>query len=79
MSHMLFRLSLLMQKSDYAIISQGNDLAASAGSAPLAICYSTDSWHQAFGQIMQAYIAGTTDKDATCAGNTGSVEVDRRQ
>ena len=53
-------------KSDYAIIQQGNELSASVGAAPLAVCYSTDSWHQTFGQLMQAYIAGTTDKDATC-------------
>ena len=53
-------------KSDYAIIQQGNELSASVGAAPLAVCYSTDSWHQTFGQLMQAYIAGTADKDATC-------------
>jgi len=31
------------------------------------IAYSTDSFHQAFGEVMQAYIAGTLDKDAACA------------
>ena len=54
-------------KSDFAIIEQGNELAASNGAGDLAICYSTDSWHQTFGQLIQAYIAGTADKDATCS------------
>ena len=53
--------------SDFAIIQQGSELAASNGSAPLEVCYSTDSWHQTFGQLMQSYISGTADKDATCA------------
>ena len=37
------------------------------GSGDLSICYSTDSFNQAFGEAMQSYIAGTADKDATCA------------
>ncbi len=52
--------------STFAIIQQGDELSAKNGAGELAICYSTDSWHQTFGEIMQAYIAGTTDKDATC-------------
>ncbi|NLL78218.1 MAG: extracellular solute-binding protein [Clostridiales bacterium] len=55
------------QESEFEIIKQGDALAASVGTAPLAICYSTDSWHQTFGEIMQSYIAGSADKDATCA------------
>lgn len=54
-------------ESEFTVINQGNELAASNGTAPLSICYSTDSWHQTFGELMQAYIAGTADKDATCA------------
>lgn len=55
------------QESAFAIIKQGDELSASAGAAPLAICYSTDSWHQTFGEIMQSYIAGSIDKDEACA------------
>lgn len=54
-------------QSSFAIISQGDALSASEGTNALEICLSTDSWHQTFGEIMQAYIAGTADKDATCA------------
>lgn len=54
-------------ESKYEIIKQGDELSKTNGTADLAICYSTDSWHQSFGEIMQGYLAGTTDKDATCA------------
>jgi raffinose/stachyose/melibiose transport system substrate-binding protein len=54
-------------ESEFAVINQGNELAETNGTAALSICYSTDSWHQTFGELIQAYIAGTTDKDATCA------------
>lgn len=54
------------ETSNFEIIKQGDELSASVGAAPLAICYSTDSWHQTFGEIMQDYIAGT-DKDTVCA------------
>lgn len=54
------------QTSNFAIINQGDELSASAGAAPLAICYSTDSWHQTFGEIIQEYVS-TGDKDAACA------------
>ncbi len=53
-------------ESTFEIIKQGNELSASKGAADLAICYSTDGWHQTFGEIMQSYIAGTIDKDAAC-------------
>jgi raffinose/stachyose/melibiose transport system substrate-binding protein len=53
--------------SDLAVITQGSALVASEGSGALSICYSTDSWWQTFGQLMQDYISGKTDKDATCA------------
>ncbi len=55
------------EESTYEIIKQGSELEAENGSAALGICYSTDSWHQVFGELMQSYIAGTADKDATCA------------
>lgn len=55
------------QESNFAIIKQGDELSETAGTAPLAICYSTDSWHQTFGEIMQSYISGSLDKDAACA------------
>lgn len=54
-------------ESSFEIIKQGDELSASKGAADLAICYSTDSWHQTFGEIMQSYIAGDIDKDGACA------------
>ncbi|MCI6174258.1 MAG: extracellular solute-binding protein [Clostridiales bacterium] len=55
------------EQSDYEVIKQGNELAEKNGTGALAICYSTDSWHQAFGQIMQSYLTGTYDKDQACS------------
>lgn len=54
-------------QSNFEIIKQGDELVASAGAADLEIIYSTDSWHQTFGEIMQSYIAGDLDKDGACA------------
>lgn len=54
-------------ESEFEVINQGNAHVAENGAAALSIGYSTDSWHQTFGELMQAYIAGTADKDATCA------------
>lgn len=54
-------------ESEFEVINQGNAQVAANGAAALSIGYSTDSWHQTFGELMQAYIAGTADKDATCA------------
>ena len=54
-------------ESSFEIIKQGDALSTSKGAADLAICYSTDSWHQTFGEIMQSYIAGDIDKDGACA------------
>ncbi|GHU25663.1 hypothetical protein FACS1894172_19440 [Spirochaetia bacterium] len=46
---------------------QGSALVAREGSLPLTIIYSTDAFHQAFGELLQAYIGGTATKDQTCA------------
>ncbi|MFA9463157.1 MAG: ABC transporter substrate-binding protein [Velocimicrobium sp.] len=54
-------------ESDFEIIKQGNELESTVGAAPLGVCYSTDSWHQVFGELMQSYIVGSADKDTTCA------------
>lgn len=54
------------EATDLEIVKQGNALVEENGSGILAIAYSTDSFHQAFGEIMQSYIAGTLDKDAAC-------------
>jgi len=51
---------------DFEIIKQGNVFVESEGAGTLGVVYSTDSFHQAFGEIMQAYIAGTIDKDEAC-------------
>jgi len=53
--------------ADLQIIKQGSELSATNGAAPLAVCYSTDSFHQAFGEIMQAYVGGTITKDEACS------------
>lgn len=55
------------QAPDFEIIKQGDALVAEEGAGALAVTYSTDSFHQAFGEIMQSYIAGVIDKDETCA------------
>ncbi|PHV69918.1 sugar ABC transporter substrate-binding protein [Sporanaerobium hydrogeniformans] len=52
--------------SNYAIINQGDALSSQKGAAALAVCYSTDSWHEVFGALIQDYIGGAVDKDATC-------------
>lgn len=49
------------------IPKQGNELAAKDGTASLAIVYYTDSSHQAMGEILQSYIAGTVSKDEACS------------
>jgi len=56
-----------VEAPDLEVVKQGDALVEENGSGTLAIVYSTDSFHQAFGEVMQAYIAGTLDKDAACA------------
>ena len=51
---------------DFEIIKQGNAHVEKEGAGTLGVVYSTDSFHQAFGEIMQSYVAGTLGKDATC-------------
>lgn len=53
--------------ADMQVINQGNELAASDGVGALAICYSSDSFNQAMGEAIQAYIGGTLTKDECCA------------
>jgi raffinose/stachyose/melibiose transport system substrate-binding protein len=48
------------------IIQQGDALSASNGAAAVSVSYSTDSFHQAFGEILQAYVGGTISKDDAC-------------
>lgn len=50
-----------------AIIEQGSELSATKGAAAVSVSYSTDSFHQTFGEIMQAYVGGTLTKDDACA------------
>ncbi len=54
-------------KSNFAIINQGTELSNTKGTADLAISYDTDSFHQTFGETMQAYVAGGMTKDEACA------------
>lgn len=51
---------------DMEVVKQGSALEAAEGTATLSITYSTDSFHQAFGEIMQSYVAGTIDRDGAC-------------
>lgn len=68
------------EESTFEVIKQGSALEETDGSGVLAISYSTDSWHQVFGELMQSYIAGTADKDATCAAiETKWAEIDGAQ
>ncbi len=53
--------------ADMQIINQGAELAASDGADALSICYSSDSFNQAMGEAIQAYIGGTLTKDECCA------------
>ncbi|MDR3302986.1 MAG: extracellular solute-binding protein [Treponema sp.] len=46
---------------------QGSALVAQEGSQPLTIIYSTDAFHTAFGEALQAYVGGAATKDQTCA------------
>ncbi|MFV0466701.1 MAG: ABC transporter substrate-binding protein [Lachnospiraceae bacterium] len=52
-------------ESTFEIIKQGQALAEADGSAPLGVIYSTDSFHTAFGEAMQAYVEGGSSKDDT--------------
>ncbi|MDC7239952.1 MAG: hypothetical protein PQJ50_06285 [Spirochaetales bacterium] len=52
---------------DFEIIKQGNAHVEAEGAGTLGVVYSTDSFHQAFGEIMQSYVAGVLTKDAACA------------
>ena len=54
-------------ESTFEVVKQGDALSASKGAADLSICYSTDSWHQTFGEIMQSYISGAAVKVDSCA------------
>ena len=55
------------KESTFDIIKQGDAAVKAKGSAPLGVIYSTDAFHTAFGEAMQAYVGGTATKDATCA------------
>ncbi len=51
---------------EYEIVQQGNVHINEEGAGTLGIAYSTDSFHQAFGEIMQAYVGGVITKDEAC-------------
>ncbi len=57
-------------ESEFEVIKQGSALSATDGAGDLNICYSTDSFHQTFGELMQAYIAGTATREATAQAIT---------
>lgn len=52
-------------ETDYEIVKQGAKSVEEKGAAPLEIIYSTDSFHQAFGEAMQAYVEGSVSKEDT--------------
>lgn len=51
------------EESKYEVIKQGVASEIAKGSAPLGVIYSTDSFHTAFGEIMQSYVAGDKSKE----------------
>ena len=51
--------------TEYEVIKQGAASVEEKGAAPLAVIYSTDSLHQAFGEAMQAYVEGSASKEDT--------------
>lgn len=55
------------KQADFDVVKEGAAQVDAKGSAPIGIIYSTDSFHMAFGEAMQAYIGGNADKDETCA------------
>ena len=54
-------------ETDFEVVAQGNQLVEEKGAATLGIIYSTDSFHQAFGEAMQAYVEGSASKEDTIA------------
>lgn len=54
-------------ESEYEIVKQGAASVEEKGSASLGVIYSTDSFHTAFGEAMQAYVEGSTAKEDTIA------------
>ncbi|MCP1103003.1 raffinose/stachyose/melibiose transport system substrate-binding protein [Aequitasia blattaphilus] len=64
-------------ESDFEVIKQGNELVAEKGSGALGVIYSTDSFHTAFGEAMQAYVEGSASKEDTISTiETKWVEID---
>lgn len=52
---------------DYQLVQSGLEDTEEYGSAPVAVSYSTDSFHQTFGELMQSYVGGQMTKDEVCA------------
>ena len=52
---------------DMEVIKQGNELSAAKGAGAVSVSYSTDSFHQAFGEILQAYVGKTITRDEACS------------
>ena len=53
--------------AEFDLVRDGAMQVNEKGSAPIGIIYSTDSFHMAFGEIMQAYLGGQLTKDEACA------------
>ncbi|NLO85133.1 MAG: extracellular solute-binding protein [Clostridiales bacterium] len=52
---------------DKEVVKQGQVLEAEKGAGAVSIVYSTDSFHEACGVILQSYIGGNVTKDEACA------------
>lgn len=52
-------------ESEFEIIKQGNAAVEAKGSGSLNIIHSTDSFHTAFGETIQAYISGSATREET--------------
>ena len=51
---------------DTAIASQGAALMAQKGAGMLSVSFSSDSFHQLFGSILQSYVGGVISRDEAC-------------
>lgn len=52
---------------EYQIVQSGVADTDVNGSGAVAVAYSTDSFHQTFGELMQSYVGGQLTKDEVCA------------
>ncbi|MCP1110296.1 ABC transporter substrate-binding protein [Ohessyouella blattaphilus] len=62
--------------SEQQIVKQGVELVEAKGAGEMGTIYSTDSFHTAFGEAMQAYVGGTSKDDTIKAIEQKWIEID---